>query len=95
MVNNRPYTPLPVTCDLSEAALEDCLVKMAEKIPVVELHIRAENRVYAEGLLKKLNAMGKDNPFAPYVSIVFEPSLNKWDEWYLKVGDMAFGSPGF
>ena len=95
MKNNseKMYDCLPVTCDLSTTALEECAIRMKPHANY-KLYVHHKQFPYACMLVKHMGAESKDHPFAPFINVVVLDRLSHC-EWFIEgdAGD-AWGSPG-
>lgn len=87
------YKSLPVTCDMSTTALEECAIRMKPHSEY-KLYVHHKNYPYACMLVKHMGAESKDHPFAPFINVVVLNTLQH-SEWFIE-GDArdAWGSPG-
>jgi hypothetical protein len=87
------YKSLPVTCDLSTTALEECAIRMKAHASY-KLFVHQKQFPYACMLVKHMGGESKDHPFAPFINVVILDTL-KHCEWFIE-GDAfdAWGSPG-
>jgi hypothetical protein len=86
------YHPLPVRCSLCEVSLEDCAARLAPAF-VYTLTVHPTQLVWTRQLLKKMGAAVQDNPFAPYVNVLTDVTLER-GEWHLSDGNAAVGTLG-
>lgn len=87
------YYPLPITCALSQTALEECAMRM-RPVCVYRLHVGSALFPLAGMLLKSIGAVTQNHPFAPYIDLILSDRLEPV-EWFIK-GDeyQAWGSEG-
>lgn len=87
------YKSLPVTCDMSTTALEECAIRMKPHSSY-KLYVHSKQFPYACMLVKHMGGESKDHPFAPFINVVVLDTLAHC-EWFIEgdAGD-AWGSPG-
>lgn len=94
MSDPKPYTPYPgPNMALSMVALEEIAHHLAPS-NIFELHINRAQLIWVRTLLRKLGCDVEENPFAPFVNLILDDSL-ELVEWYVVDGNgKALGCAG-
>lgn len=83
------YSALSVPCDLCEVALSECATRLGPAF-IYTLTVHPTQSVWVRKFLHRIAAQVVDNPFAPYVNLVDDDSLERL-EWFLSDGTKAIG----
>lgn len=90
---DKPYHRLLIACTLSITTLAECAIRMKPS-HTYELHVSPREMALGKNILRSMAALVTENPFAPYVNLVTDSTLEPY-EWYMRnESGEAWGSEG-